>query len=180
VATGTLASIARIGDPRAQENGEGEGGEGEGGEGDAASTFEAQVLLSCAGFEVKSCAERAGEVANGLTELPHLQVGGPLRTKTWIIAQVEKYGDGLSLPMEAILRLFQEAIASEATWGIAGQNDRYFILLHKSNTVRFAPPPVPNYNIMTYSIAGAAGPQRTKERIGQVVQSWLSLTGKRM
>jgi hypothetical protein len=142
--------------------------------------FDARVLLSCKTFDVVSSKEYEVVNAEGPTELKHLHLGGPLRTKNWVVIQVERYGDAPSLDPKDILHKFRASMASEATWGIAGKDDKFFLLLAKGNTIRFSPPPVPGYNSMAFSVAGAPGPANARERIGGVVQQWLALAGRRM
>jgi hypothetical protein len=146
----------------------------------AEEAFVARVLLSCKTFDVVSSREYEVVNTEGPTEMMHLQLGGPLRTKNWVVIQVERYGDAPSLDPKEILRRFRASMASEAVWGIAGQHEKYFLLLAKGNTIRFSPPPIPGYNSMAFSVAGAPGLSNARERIGGVVQQWLALAGRRM
>jgi hypothetical protein len=146
----------------------------------AEEAFVARVLLSCKTFDVVSSEEYEVVNTEGPTEMRHLQLGGPLRTKNWVVIQVERYGDAPSLDPKEILRRFRASMASEAVWGIAGQLEKYFLLLAKGNTIRFSPPPIPGYNSVAFSVAGAPGLSNARERIGGVVKQWLALAGRRM
>jgi hypothetical protein len=129
---------------------------------------------------VRTCQSRPSASTGEARELQYLQVADNLRSKAWLLMQIEVYESGTEMSAEAMLAKLREELPGIDHWGIVGTPGKHMALMHKKPTVRLAPPAIAGHNVAVYSICTGAGAKRARERVWQVVSSWGKLPGERV
>jgi hypothetical protein len=109
-----------------------------------------------------------------------LQIADNLRSKTWLLVQIEMYEGGTELSTEAMLAKLREEWPHVDHWGIVGEPGKHMALVYKKPTVRIAPPAIAGHNLAVYSVCTGAGAQRARTKIWETVSAWSALPGERI